>query len=61
MATEIVHAMLYFNHTREEIIEKEDGSVEQRIRPFKMYISTHGGVVSDMFSILDVMDMVKRF
>ena len=60
MASEIIHAMLYFNHTREEIVEKEDGSAEQNIRPFKMYISTHGDVVSDMFSILDVMDMVKR-
>ena len=60
MASEIISAMLYFNHTKDEIIEHEDGSIEKNVRPFKMYISTHGGVVSDMFSILDVMDMIKQ-
>jgi ATP-dependent Clp protease protease subunit len=29
-------------------------------RPIQMYVSTHGGVASDMFSILDVMDMIKE-
>ena len=28
-------------------------------RPVNMYVSTHGGVASDMFSILDVMDSIK--
>lgn len=60
LASEVVQAMLYFDHTKKEVIETEDGKVVETINPFKMYISTHGGVVSDMFSILDVMDMIKR-
>ena len=60
LAGDVVQAMLYFDHTKVEMAEAEDGSVTEIVKPFKMYISTHGGVVSDMFSILDVMDMVKR-
>ena len=29
-------------------------------RSISMMISTHGGVASDMFSILDIMEMIKR-
>ena len=29
-------------------------------RSISMMVSTHGGVASDMFSILDIMDMVKE-
>lgn len=60
LSSDIVQAMLYFDHTKEEVIENEDGSIERNVRPFKMYISTHGGVVSEMFSILDIMDMIKK-
>ncbi len=60
LAGDVVQAMLYFDHTKVEVVEAEDGTVSEIVKPFKMYISTHGGVVSDMFSILDVMDMVKR-
>ena len=60
MAAEVVQAMLYFNHTKHEILEDAEGKTHEVIRPFRMYISTHGGVVSDMFSILDVMDMIKQ-
>ena len=60
MGSEVVQALLYFDHTKEEVVEAEDGTVLQVTKPIKMYISTHGGVVSDMFSILDVMDMIKR-
>jgi len=60
MASEVVQAMLYFNHTRLEVMEDSQGNQHEVVKPFKMYISTHGGIVSDMFSILDVMDMIKH-
>jgi ATP-dependent Clp endopeptidase proteolytic subunit ClpP len=60
MASDVVQAMLYFNHTKEDILEADDGTAMSVIRPFRVYISTHGGVVSDMFSILDIMEMIKR-
>tara|TARA_B100000282_G_C31728845_1_gene489882 strand:- start:980 stop:1669 length:690 start_codon:yes stop_codon:yes gene_type:complete len=59
-AGDVVQAMLYFNHTRTESVQGADGKVHEVTRPFKLYISTHGGVVSDMFSILDVMDSIKE-
>jgi len=60
MGSEVVQAMLYFNHSRLDIIEDAEGNTHEVVRPFRMYISTHGGIVSDMFSILDVMDMIKE-
>jgi len=60
MGSEVVQAMLYFNHSRHDIVEDAEGRAHEIVKPFRMYISTHGGVVSDMFSILDVMDMIKR-
>ena len=60
MASDVVQAMLYFNHTKEDILEADDGTAMSVIRPFRVYISTPGGVVSDMFSILDIMEMIKR-
>ena len=60
MGSEVVQAMLYFNHSRLDVIEDAEGKAHEVIRPFRMYISTHGGIVSDMFSILDVMDMIKE-
>lgn len=60
MASEVLQAMLYFNHTRQDILEDAQGNQHEVIKPFRMYVSTHGGVVSDMFSILDVMDMIKH-
>lgn len=60
MAAEVVQAMLYFNHTKIDMVETEDGNVMEVKKPFKMYVSTHGGIVSDMFSIIDIMGMVKQ-
>lgn len=60
MAAEVVQAMLYFDHTKIDVVEKEDGSVVEVKKPFKMYISTHGGIVSDMFSIIDIMSNIKQ-
>ena len=60
MAAEVVQAMLYFDHTKTDVVETEDGKVMEVKKPFKMYISTHGGIVSDMFSIIDIMGMIKQ-
>jgi len=60
MAAEVVQAMLYFDHTKMSVVESEDGEVMEVKKPFKMYISTHGGIVSDMFSIIDIMQKIKK-
>ena len=60
MAAEVVQAMLYFDHTKKDVVETESGEVMEIKKPFKMYISTHGGIVSDMFSIIDIMGNVKK-
>ena len=60
MAAEVVQAMLYFDHTKKEVVETENGEVMEIKKPFKMYISTHGGIVSDMFSIIDIMGSIKQ-
>ena len=60
MAAEVVQAMLYFDHTKTDVVEAEDGTAMEVKRPFKMYVSTHGGIVSDMFSIIDIMGTVKQ-
>ncbi len=60
MAAEVVQAMLYFDHTKIDVVESEDGTVMEVKKPFKMYISTHGGIVSDMFSIIDIMGNIKQ-
>ena len=60
MAAEVVQAMLYFDHTKTDVVESEDGTVVEIKKPFKMYISTHGGIVSDMFSIIDIMGNIKE-
>ena len=38
----------------------EDSDPKIIARPISMMVSTHGGSASEMFSILDVMDMVKQ-
>ena len=60
MANEVMQAILFFNHTKKEIIHKDDGTIEEVVRPIKLYVSTHGGIVSDMFSIIDIMEDVKK-
>ncbi len=60
MATEILQALLYFDHTSKGIVETKSGETMEINKPIKMYVSTHGGIVNDMFSILDVMDDIKN-
>ena len=60
MAAEVVQAMLYFDHTKIQAVETEEGDLVEVKKPFKMYVSTHGGIVSDMFSIIDIMGSIKQ-
>tara|TARA_Y100001938_G_scaffold149065_1_gene234664 strand:- start:1392 stop:2090 length:699 start_codon:yes stop_codon:yes gene_type:complete len=60
---EVTAALLYLESTSLTSALKDPEDPESEIilvaRPINMYISTHGGVASDMFSILDVMESVK--
>ena len=61
---DVVAALLYLENTSHAVSAKnpEDPESEQvRVaRSIAMMVSTHGGTASDMFSILDIMDMVKE-
>ena len=62
---DVTSALLYLennSHIEMEIPgEKEDETTVSVVaRPITMIVSTHGGTASDMFSILDVMDMIKQ-
>lgn len=60
---EVVAALLYLeNNSHTQVLKNPEDPESQEIivaRSISMMVSTHGGVASDMFSILDVMDMVK--
>ena len=61
---DVVAALLYLESTSHSIglEDPQDPESAQAIiaRSIAMMVSTHGGTASDMFSILDVMDMVKE-
>ena len=60
---DVVAALLYLesNSHALSLEDPQDPESEQIVvaRSIAMMVSTHGGTASDMFSILDVMDMVK--
>ena len=60
---EVTAALLYLESTSVTTALKDSADPESEIiavaRPVNMYVSTHGGVASDMFSILDVMESIK--
>ena len=60
---DVVAALLYLennSHTITREIQDDPESKDVLVaRSISMIVSTHGGVASDMFSILDVMEMVK--
>lgn len=62
-AGDVVAALLYLenNSLMPMLKDPTDPSSEEIVvaRSISMMVSTHGGVASDMFSILDVMEMVK--
>lgn len=61
---DVVAALLYLENSSHALsnTDPKDPESEQIIvaRSIAMMISTHGGTASDMFSILDIMDMVKE-
>ena len=61
---EVVSALLFLENTAYAQIPEDPANPDSEIltvsRPISMYVSTHGGAASDMFSILDVMDMIKK-
>ena len=59
---EVVGGLLFLENNSHTVLEDPDESLEKTTivaRPISMYISTHGGSAAEMFSILDVMDMIK--
>ncbi len=63
-ASDVVAALLYLENSSHTILPKnpDDPESEEVVvaRSISMMVSTHGGIASDMFSILDVMEMVKE-
>ena len=63
VGADVVAALLYLeNSSHMEMPEHPDSTEEVPVivaRSIAMLVSTHGGSASDMFSILDVMDMIK--
>ena len=61
---DVVAALLYLENTSHSQILEDPSDPESLpvvvARSIAMMISTHGGVASDMFSILDIMDMIKE-
>jgi ATP-dependent Clp protease protease subunit len=62
--SEVVAGLLYLENTAITQVLKDpidpDSEILTVSRPISLYVSTHGGSASDMFSILDVMDMIKK-
>jgi ATP-dependent Clp protease, protease subunit len=60
---DVVAALLYLENTSHQHVLEDPNDLESDpvilARSIAMMVSTHGGVASDMFSILDIMDMVK--
>ena len=60
---DVVAALLYLENTSHTVVPQNPQDPESDdvvvARSIAMMVSTHGGTASDMFSILDVMDMVK--
>ena len=61
---DVVAALLYLENNSHTIVPKDPQNLDSEevivARSISMMVSTHGGTASDMFSILDVMDMVKE-
>ena len=61
---DVVAALLYLENNSHTVTQEDPRDPESRdvivARSISMMVSTHGGSASDMFSILDVMDMVKE-
>lgn len=62
-AADVIAALLYLENSSHKVTLEDPLNPEGRevivARSISMLVSTHGGSASDMFSILDIMDMVK--
>ena len=62
-AADVIAALLYLENSSHKVTLEDPVDPESRevlvARSISMLVSTHGGSASDMFSILDIMDMVK--
>ena len=62
--SEVVASLLYLEGTSQIAALEDPTNPESNeiviSRPISMYVSTHGGCASDMFSILDVMASIKK-
>ena len=63
-SADVVAGLLYLENSSHVVLdpdpEEKDPKTTIIARPISMMISTHGGVASDMFSIIDIMDMIKK-
>lgn len=61
---DVVAALLYLESNSHTVIQEDPANPESKdivvARSISMIISTHGGIASDMFSILDIMDLIKQ-
>ncbi len=61
---DVVAGLLYLESSSHTVVLENPTDPDSReviaARSISLIVSTHGGVASDMFSILDVMDMVKE-
>tara|TARA_Y100000114_G_C11755094_1_gene326429 strand:- start:1666 stop:2430 length:765 start_codon:yes stop_codon:yes gene_type:complete len=62
--SEVVSALLYLESNSHAMLPEDPLDPDSKdilvARSISMMVSTHGGVASDMFSIVDVMEMVKE-
>ncbi len=63
-AADVVAALLYLENNSHSILPENPADPKSAeiivAKSISMMVSTHGGIASDMFSILDVMEMVKE-
>jgi len=63
VGADVIAALLYLENTSHKPMMEDPTDLEATpiivARSIAMMVSTHGGTASDMFSILDIMDMVK--
>jgi len=61
--SDVVSALLFLENSSHTLIPETPGEPKSKemlvARPISLMVSTHGGSASDMFAILDVMDMIK--
>ena len=61
---DVVAALLYLENSSHMVTPENPSDPDSKevivARSISMMVSTHGGIASEMFSILDIMDMVKH-